>query len=48
MIRSGPGLDRLALEADLAFDRLEIAADRLQQGRLAAARGPQHDEAVAL
>ena len=37
---------RLALEPDLAFDRLQVAADRLEQRRLAAAGGPEQDEAV--
>ena len=43
----GPGPpNHFILEADLPFDRLQIAADRLQQGRFATSRRPQHDEAV--
>ena len=47
IIRSGPGPRHgLALQPDLAFDRLHVAADRLQQRRLAAAGRPEQDEAI--
>src|SRR5690349_2232775 len=36
----------LALESNVALDRLQIAAHRLQQRRLAASRRPEEDEAV--
>ena len=46
-MRSGPGrVDRLALEPDLALDRLHVAADRLEQRRLAAAGRSEQHEAV--
>ena len=40
--------DTLALQSDLALGRRQVAADRLEQGRLAAARRANHDEAIAL
>ena len=44
-----PGLgDVVALETDTAFGRLQIAADRLQQRRLAAAGGAEQHEAVGI
>ncbi len=38
----------LAFETDPALDRIQVAADRLQQRRLAAARRAEQDEAVGL
>ena len=45
--RSGPGPStRVPFEQDLAFDRPQIAADGLEQRRLAAARRTEDDEAI--
>ena len=44
-VGTGPRHD-LALQPDLALDRAHVAADRLQQRGLAAARRPEQDEAV--
>ena len=45
--RSGPGRDDLAaIERDAALGRADVAADRLEQGRLAAAGRPEQHVTV--